>query len=693
MAREWLGLPITASELQFSLAEAGELAAAMAVDIDDANLSAIVADTEGWPVALHLALTAWERTRSLPPLRLRTREVLFEYLTREVWTQTSAADQSLLHVAALLVPIRPEVIETAGIANAVESLTRLARENPFLQAEPGGTYRLHELFREFLREQQRRDPAALLGVVRNTALALERVAFPADSLRLLVSLRLAAEILELLGRAGYDLIEGGYRDDVTSALRALPRDRQNDPVALALRGYLLKLDGFPDAAEAEMDRAIELDLPASMYVAAAHRLGRIKSSRGNARAAIIIFEKALERADPRSPLVAEIQATLAGSHAQAGELDKARAIIQAAIEGLSSLDSDARARTLHMIAFALYYCGDLTSAESYALHCAQLAEALGLEQVAGNAYSVLYPIALYLHPNTALAAHYAESTGRMGQICGDKVLQAHGFRGMYIIAADRGDDEALEIASQRLATIGQIRAFRDTFPFRRAAAIQLVGANRLPEALRMLTSFGTEGLSKSENALRDSLVGVLLAAKPDRDAASAILGRPLLISAEQDLLNRRSYLLAQVYRALGHWLLGRNLASRRRINLDDECLQERDRILISVVMSLCAMPRATVTGRQIDQLTEPLLAVEMAGHLRFIRTLTAPTTKSIRFTPTEIEVLRAFHGGDTEATVATRLGKSSHTIHGHLREIYRKIGCSTRTEALEYASAGGWLEA
>jgi ATP/maltotriose-dependent transcriptional regulator MalT len=408
MAREWLGLPITASELQFSLAEAGELAAAMAVDIDDANLSAIVADTEGWPVALHLALTAWERTRSLPPLRLRTREVLFEYLTREVWTQTSAADQSLLHVAALLVPIRPEVIETAGIANAVESLTRLARENPFLQAEPAGTYRLHELFREFLREQQRRDPAALLGVVRNTALALERVAFPADSLRLLVSLRLAAEILELLGRAGYDLIEGGYRDDVTSALRALPRDRQNDPVALALRGYLLKLDGFPDAAEAEMDRAIELDLPASMYVAAAHRLGRIKSSRGNARAAIIIFEKALERADPRSPLVAEIQATLAGSHAQAGELDKARAIIQAAIEGLSSLDSDARARTLHMIAFALYYCGDLTSAESYALHCAQLAEALGLEQVAGNAYSVLYPIALYLHPNTALAAHYAE---------------------------------------------------------------------------------------------------------------------------------------------------------------------------------------------------------------------------------------------------------------------------------------------
>lgn len=691
MAREWLRLPITAVELQFTVDEARELAAEMKVAIDDENLAAIVTDTEGWPVALHLALSAWERTRSLPPLRLRTREVLFDYLTREVWTQTSPDDQTLLHVAALLVPIRADVIEAAGIHGAVNALQRLAKENPFLQAEPGGTYRLHELFREFLQDDNRRDPAVFGPIIKNTATALEQVGFPADALRLLTSLRFADEALALLGRSGYALLDGGHRDDVAATLRKLPRPQANDPIVGALRGYLLKLDGSPENAEIEMERALGLGLPVPMRAEAAHRLGKIKNNRGRVKDAISVLTGALEHLDTTSPLAPELRATLAGSYALAGNRDEAHAIIQTVIKALHLLDSDARARTLHLIAFALYNCGDLAAAESYALHCAQLAESLGHEQVAGHAYSVLLPIAFSLHANTSLAATYAEAIGRLGQSCGDKVLEAHGYRAVFMLAADRGDDEALVLAEQRLANLGQIRAFRDSLPFRHSTALHLVGLNRLSDALRALTSLDTRDLSKSEIALHDSIVGTLLAAKPDREAASAILARPLIVSAEQDIHNRRYFILAQVYRSLGQWLLGRSLVSRRRLNLDDDCLYERDRILISVITSLCAMPHLTVTGRQIDQLTEPLLAVEMAGHLRFIRTLTVPTTKDVRFTPTELEVLRAFHGGDTEGTVATRLGKSTHTVHGHLREIYRKIGCGSRVEAIAYAAEHGWF--
>ena len=57
-----------------------------------------------------------------------------------------------------------------------------------------------------------------------------------------------------------------------------------------------------------------------------------------------------------------------------------------------------------------------------------------------------------------------------------------------------------------------------------------------------------------------------------------------------------------------------------------------------------------------------------------------------------LDVLRELRMGGTTAEVAERLGKSSHTIHSHIKAACSKIGCSGRVAAVTYAAAQGWLD-
>jgi DNA-binding NarL/FixJ family response regulator len=59
--------------------------------------------------------------------------------------------------------------------------------------------------------------------------------------------------------------------------------------------------------------------------------------------------------------------------------------------------------------------------------------------------------------------------------------------------------------------------------------------------------------------------------------------------------------------------------------------------------------------------------------------------------PRELEVLRmAAHGARTKE-IAARLAVSARTIEGHLTSIFNKLGVSSRTEAIMYAAARGWV--
>jgi DNA-binding CsgD family transcriptional regulator len=117
----------------------------------------------------------------------------------------------------------------------------------------------------------------------------------------------------------------------------------------------------------------------------------------------------------------------------------------------------------------------------------------------------------------------------------------------------------------------------------------------------------------------------------------------------------------------------------------------RDASLLTVITTICSTSRQTTTARQLTQLTEPLVALQLDGHARFLRQVLAPATIT-QLTRTELEVLRALRKGGTTADVADRLGRSSHTVLSHLKSACSKIGCSGRAAAVAYAQDMGWLE-
>jgi DNA-binding CsgD family transcriptional regulator len=54
-----------------------------------------------------------------------------------------------------------------------------------------------------------------------------------------------------------------------------------------------------------------------------------------------------------------------------------------------------------------------------------------------------------------------------------------------------------------------------------------------------------------------------------------------------------------------------------------------------------------------------------------------------KITPAERHVLRLLRAGRTEAQVGTAIGRSPHTVHVHVRNLYRKLNVNSRRELLD----------
>jgi LuxR family maltose regulon positive regulatory protein len=57
----------------------------------------------------------------------------------------------------------------------------------------------------------------------------------------------------------------------------------------------------------------------------------------------------------------------------------------------------------------------------------------------------------------------------------------------------------------------------------------------------------------------------------------------------------------------------------------------------------------------------------------------------------ELTILRALAGPLSQRDIGRELYVSHNTIHSHTRSIYRKLGASSRAEALRYARERGLI--
>lgn len=58
----------------------------------------------------------------------------------------------------------------------------------------------------------------------------------------------------------------------------------------------------------------------------------------------------------------------------------------------------------------------------------------------------------------------------------------------------------------------------------------------------------------------------------------------------------------------------------------------------------------------------------------------------------ELEVLRLAAQGERTKQIAARMSISMRTVEAHLTAIFNKLGVSSRTEAIMYAAARGWID-
>ena len=86
-------------------------------------------------------------------------------------------------------------------------------------------------------------------------------------------------------------------------------------------------------------------------------------------------------------------------------------------------------------------------------------------------------------------------------------------------------------------------------------------------------------------------------------------------------------------------------------------------------------------GAAVASATQGLLTLP-AGSTEAVDPEVAMTLPPEPLTPRELEILRLLAGGDSNKTMANRLGISVHTVKFHVSSILDKLGVSSRTEAV-----------
>jgi len=690
LARDYMTLPVTTEDLAFDLEEATGVAAAMGVDIDARALGELVGDVSGWPLAVRLSLDSWERTRSLPPLRIRTRGVLFDFLETEVWSRLTATEREFFDAAAHLNELRPRILSAAGFPESRLSLEALHRRMPLLSKLGNGTFRLHELFREFILERAEHDPVAQAAVLARLAHALERFGSFEDAVAMSIRAEDWDGALALLARRGIDRIENGHRGAITAALAQLPRRFRDHPVVTGLRGYALAIDGVYDVAKREIESSLAGDIDDSLRGALMLQCGALAFNIRDLPEALRLNRAVMSNERFSSEERTKAAATLAMVAAMSGDADGARDAIGFCAAGLEAGAVEVRAFVRHRLAFAYMCLGEYALAELYAMECAQLSHAVGLESLAARAYSILQVVAAATYADVPAVRRYLEACLASAEASGDRAMQIFAVESLVMMACSQGDDELYEARTPQLRAL-TVQSSGNNLPWQRfQQAIRAAGLGRIDRAIGELTRIDRSGLKKPAAAFIDATLSVLYATG-DVERARPLLERPVLAFAERDLDSVRYLVYAQGFHALGHWLIGRGRAARRARFPSFNDLPPIDAAVLSVIGTICSASRQTITARQIEQFTEPLVAIGLLGYARFFRAVLTPATVH-ELTRTELEILRELRSGGTTAEIAERVGKSSSTVLSHIKSACSKIGCSGRVAAVAYAVNRGWLD-
>jgi LuxR family maltose regulon positive regulatory protein len=676
---------IRAPQLPFSEAETRELLATAGVKLSDDAIALLQERTEGWAAGLRLAvlsLAGHPEPEQFVAEFSGTDRTVAEYLLAEMLDRQPAEVQRLLLRSSVLDRVNGELADLlAGSVGSERILLALEDANAFVMSldHERTWFRYHHLFRDLLRlELRRTDDVHQLH--RDAARWFTDHGDIAEAVRHLQAAGAWAEAAQVLTDHALSLTLDGEAATVAALLNSFPTGA--DLRGLALAHAVAELNrGRPEQAAAHLDVA-RADLPDDRYrlrttVAALDLL--VARLRGN-------FEGVIERVDAL-PL--------------ATSLSTADVV----------LSNDALAIALLNLGVTAAWSLRLQESEKYLLEGAAAARENGRPYL---------EVACLAHLGFTATR---DSLARVRRYCEDAITLAtrHGWEGEPVIApayitlaatvswtgdfgqAEQWLDRArnavppdgepgvqllLHLAAATLAA-GRGRHHDALASLVAARSVRMTGRHALTSRVLGWTIITQVRLEQPDQA-RATLAAVddQLASTGEIRNAVAVLrlaeGHPADARAElRAVLDgtapsnpRLTMIEANLLDALAARTLGDDKSARvsaeRALHL-----AEPDRIILPFVMAEAAPLLAGLPthGTTHASLITDILDATPADPVAPVEALSRTELRVLRYLPTNL----------TRPEIAGKLSVSLNTVNTHIRHIYRKLGATDRSTAVQRA--------
>lgn len=179
--------PLTAQALRMSVPEAIEFALSLGCPATSDEIARWVDQTHGFPVPIAYAIRLAAHRGVVDEIMDGTRSVTFSFLAEQLWASLRIPERTLLEVAAFLPPLHPHVYDDAGLDNASGFIFHLCDEIAFLELTPVGIFSMHDLFRDFIKQQVLRSgPHVQRSRIATAVRALLVAEYYSDALELLL---------------------------------------------------------------------------------------------------------------------------------------------------------------------------------------------------------------------------------------------------------------------------------------------------------------------------------------------------------------------------------------------------------------------------------------------------------------------------------------------------------------------------
>ena len=707
---------IRASDLAFSITEAGLLLAQHGSTLTPDSLESLTQRTEGWAAGLRLAALS---LAPHPDPGQFVKELMAEdnplicYLVDEVLNiQPPQVREVLLSTCILEHVSADAAVALTGDEHAAGILASLARTNAFVQPIGPGWYRYHTLFAEMLRLKLRHEHPDRVAVLHQRGA------------RWYQRRGMLANAVQHAGRAGDwplaaamvvdelavgQLIEPNDGQRLAEGFAGMPSGRAwTEPAPYLVVAALAFAAGQHESCTAALDAADDLldRLPAEREAAgrlsaavvrlsACLRTGDLSSAASAADRAEAMLSQAPGRELGRHPeLIRRVRCGRAAVELWSGRLEEAARVLETGLSaeaglseaGLSEAGTSAEAAS-DRAAGRADWTGPLALVEALRgrlSHAAELASqaipAIGERRPAGRHPDVA--------PLVALAWVHVER---------NELPEARRFLKQADAALGESPDKLIGAVAYLVAAGGALAEGRPT------VAAQILTRARsgwpVPAWLHQQLSLAESRARAAAGDVRGALaaagragdsaetavtVAYVRAVAGDGDAAARVLAPVLAASGKPaDRVRLRAWLTdARLRYASGDAAHGRRaLASALR-------LAEREQLRLPFVLERGWL--GPVLRRDPELVNTHLrLLTPILGHDQLPAPVKTPGQAPVLvvepLTERELEVLTKVSGMLNTAEVADEMYISVNTVKTHLRNIYRKLAAEHRNEAVRRA--------